>query len=246
MARFVSGLGGAGFSVLQAYISDISTKENKTKNMGMIGAAFGLAFLIGPAIGGTLSHWGIEYVILGCIIAITTNLILILSVLTEPSKHVREMHADNTPFHFSRLMIILFGLSFGGTVAFSAVQSGSSQFYSDIFGFDATHIGYTLSFVGLIAIIYQAGLIQYVRKYLNETQMLQVATLLMAISLALFSVNRSIFWLYPILALFPIAMGTFQPAINSMIASKAGAVLRVSLVHFSQGHSMPSANLFPI
>lgn len=131
--------------------------------MGMIGAAFGLAFLVGPAIGGLLSRWGIEYVILGCIIAITTNLILILMVLREPSKHEKEMHEHHVPFHFSQLMIILFILSFGGTLAFSAIQSGSSQFYRDIYGFTANQIGYTLSLVGLVAVIYQGGLVKYVR-----------------------------------------------------------------------------------
>lgn len=189
--------------------------------MGMIGAAFGLAFLVGPAIGGVLSQWGIEYVILGCIIAIATNLVLILMVLREPAKHEIEMHTEHVPFHFSRLMIILFILSFGGTLAFSAIQSGSSQFYRDIYGFSANQIGYTLSLVGLVAIIYQGGLVKYVRQYLTEIQMIQAAIGLMFVSLFLFAVNRDIGFLYPIIALFPIAMGTFQPAINSLIAGKA-------------------------
>lgn len=188
----------------------------------MIGAAFGLAFLIGPAIGGLLSHWGIEYVIFGCILAITINLILILTVLREPTKHTIEMHEDHVPFHFSRLMIILFILSFGGTLAFSAVQSGSSQFYKDVYGFTADQIGYTLSFVGLIAIIYQGGLVKYVRQYFSEVQMIQIAIAIMFLSLVFFAVNREVYFLYPILALFPIAMGTFQPAISSLIAEKAG------------------------
>lgn len=187
----------------------------------MIGAAFGLAFLIGPAIGGLLSRWGIEYVILGCIVAITINLILILMVLREPAKHKIEMHTEHVPFHFSRLMIILFILSFGGTLAFSAIQSGSSQFYKDVFGFSADQIGYTLSLVGLVAIIYQGGLVKYVRQYLTEIEMIQVAIGLMFVSLFLFAVNRDVGFLYPIIALFPIAMGTFQPAINSLIAGKA-------------------------
>ncbi|MBC7503868.1 MFS transporter [Candidatus Gracilibacteria bacterium] len=221
-ARFVSGLGGAGLGVAQAYISDISTPTTKTKNMGMIGAAFGLAFLIGPAIGGLLSHWGIEYVILGCIIAITTNLVLILMVIREPNKHEKEMHGHNVPFRFSQLMIILFILSFGGTLAFSSIQSGSSQFYRDIYGFSTNQIGYTLSLVGLIAIIYQGGIIGFVRRALTEIQMIQVAVGLMTVSLFLFAINRNVYLLFPIIALFPIAMGTFQPAINSLIAEKAG------------------------
>jgi MFS family permease len=222
VARFVSGLGGAGFPVVLAYISDISTPENKTKNMGMIGAAFGLAFLIGPAIGGVLSAWGIEYVIFACIVAITVNLILILAVLREPTKHEVEMHADHVPFHFSRVMIILFILSFGGALAFSGIQTGSSQFYRDVFGFSATQIGYTLSVVGLVAIIYQGGLIRYVRAYMTDIAMLQSALALVAVSLFLFAVNRDVVFLYAIIALFPIGMGSFQPSINSLIAGKAG------------------------
>ncbi|MBX9809075.1 MFS transporter [Candidatus Gracilibacteria bacterium] len=222
IARFISGLGGAGLGVAQAYISDISTKETKTKNMGMIGAAFGFAFLVGPAIGGVLSRWGIEYVILGCIAAIFINLILIITVLKEPQKHIQEMHSDHVPFHFSKTIITLFIISFGGTLAFSSVQSGSGQFYKDVFHFSANQIGYTLSLVGLIAIIYQGGLIKYVRKYLPEIQMIRVSLLLMSISILLFALNRNTYFIFFIISIFPIAMGTFQPAINSIIAEKAG------------------------
>ncbi len=119
-------------------------------------------------------------------------------------------------------MIILFILSFGGTLAFSAIQSGSSQFYRDIYAFSANQIGYTLSLVGLVAVIYQAGLIRYVRRYFTEIQMIQAAIGLMFVSLILFAVNRNTYLLYPIIALFPIAMGTFQPAINSLISARAG------------------------
>ncbi len=222
VARFISGLGGSGFWVVQAYISDISKPAEKTKNMGFIGAAFGLAFLIGPAIGGLLSRWGIEYVIIGCMIAIALNFLMIIFRLPEPEKHAREMENEHTPFHFSREVIILLVLSFGGTLAFSSIQSGSSQYYADIFHFDADMIGYTLSLVGLIAIIYQGWLVKYVRRYLVEKQMIRVALFLMIISLTLFAMNRSVFWLFFIIPLFPLAMGSFQPSISSLIADKAG------------------------
>ncbi len=221
-ARFISGLWGAGFGVVQAYISDISLPAEKTKNMGLIGAAFGLAFLIGPAIWGLLSKWGIEYVIIGCILAIAVNFFMIIFRLGEPQKHTAEMHTEHIPFRFSKEVILLLVLSFGGTLAFSSVQSGSSQYYADVFGFNADKIGYTLSLVGLIAIIYQWWLVKYVRRYLAERQMIQVALFLMAVSLTLFAMNRSVFWLFFIIPLFPLAMGSFQPSISSLIASKAG------------------------
>jgi MFS transporter, DHA1 family, tetracycline resistance protein len=220
--RFVSGLGGAGFGIIQAYISDISKPSEKTKNMGLIGAAFGLAFLMGPAIGGLLSKWWVEYVIMGCTLAIAINFLMIIFRLPEPTKHIAEMHDNHIPFHFSREVILLLLLSFGGTLAFSSIQSGSSQFYADVFGFDSDQIGYTLSLVGLIAVIYQGGLVRFVRKYLDEKQMIRVALFLMMISLGLFAMNQSVFWLFFIIPLFPIAMGSFQPSIGSMMANKAG------------------------
>lgn len=91
--------------------------------MGFIGAAFGLAFLIGPAIGGLLSKWGIEYVIIGCMIAIALNFLMIIFRLPEPPKHTREMESEHVPFHFSKEVILLLMLSFGGTFAFSSIQS---------------------------------------------------------------------------------------------------------------------------
>ena len=58
--RILAGIGGASYTVASAYIADISTPENKAKNFGMLGAAFGLGFIIGPLIGGVLAKWGIR------------------------------------------------------------------------------------------------------------------------------------------------------------------------------------------
>ena len=221
VGRFISGLGWAWIWVAQAYISDISTPATKTKNMGMIGAAFWFAFLVWPAIGWLLSKWWIDNVILWCIIAICINWIVIVAILKEPIKHIQEMNTPHTAFHFSKTIIVLLILSFGGTLAFSSIQSGSSQFYKDVFDFNADHIWYTLSLIWFIAIVYQWWLIKYVRRYLSEIKMIQWALLLMAISIFFFAINRDIYLLYIIVCLFPISMGTFQPAINTLIAWKA-------------------------
>lgn len=223
IARFISWLGWSWLSVAQAYISDISNKSTKTKNMWMIWAAFGFAFLIWPSIWGILSKWGIEYVILWCIVSILINLIVILIVLKEPKKHLIEMNEEgHVPFHFSRTIIILFILSFGWTLAFSSIQSWSSQFYQDVFWLDAHERWYLLSLVWLIAIIYQWWLIKYVRGWFSEIKMIHISLGLMSLSILFFALNRNIYLLYFINSIFPIAMWTFQPAINSIIAEKAG------------------------
>src|SRR5215510_6851864 len=60
VGRILDGITGGNISTAQAYIADITTKENRAKGMGLIGAAFGLGFIFGPAIGGILSRWGIH------------------------------------------------------------------------------------------------------------------------------------------------------------------------------------------
>ena len=80
---------------------------------------------------------------------------MIVFRLKEPHKHADTLDIHLTEFRFSREVIVLLMLSFGTTLAFSAVQSGSTQFYADMFHFDSTKRGYTMAIVGLIAIIYQ-------------------------------------------------------------------------------------------
>lgn len=222
VSRIIWGLGGAGFWVVQAYISDISAPSERTKNMGLIGAAFGFAFLVWPAIGWLLGQWGIEYVILWSIVAVGINFLMIIAYLPEPTKHITEMHTENVPFHFSREVIILFILSFGTTLAFSSIQSGSSQFYLDIFHFDSTMRGYTMSLVWVVSILYQWWLVRYVRAVFLEKQMIFLALWLMTIAFILFAYNRSTLFLFAILPLFPLAMGSFWPSISSLFAQKAG------------------------
>ena len=60
VGRIIDGISGGNISTAQAYIADVTTKENRAKGMGLIGAAFGLGFVFGPAIGGVLSRWGIH------------------------------------------------------------------------------------------------------------------------------------------------------------------------------------------
>lgn len=113
-------------------------------------------------------------------------------------------------------------LSFGSTLAFAAVQSMSTQFYADRFHFDATKIGLTMAMVGLISIVYQGFLVKYVRKYLDEVEMIRLAFFILAFGFIGFSLNMSPYFLFFWIALFPLGMGSFQPSVGSLIAQNAG------------------------
>lgn len=224
MARLIGGLGGAGFWVIAAYISDISTPAERVKNMGYMGAAFGMAFLIGPAISGILSSMGVSLhsILLITIVLIALNVVLIWFRLQEPRKHTHTEEVHLVYFHFSRVVITLLVISFGFILAFSAIQSMSGQFYADRFQFSPAQIGYTMAVVGLVSVVYQWWLIKYVRKHFNEVTMLHISFVLLIISFIGFSFNQSPVWLFFWVALFPLGMGSFNPSMGSLLAKRAG------------------------
>lgn len=122
--RCIAGLGGAGFGVVQAYIADISTKENRTRRFGLIGAAFGLGFLIGPAIGGILAGLGNEFIGYAGAFVVFINFLLIAFVLPEPKKHVlvETVSVLKNRFGIPSAIILLLSISLLVTIAFSPIQ----------------------------------------------------------------------------------------------------------------------------
>lgn len=150
-----------------------------------MGAAFGIAFLIGPALSGVLSNFiSSRDIIMITFFVILLNVVLIYIFLQEPKKHIHTEEVHIVDFHFSRMVLTLLFLSFGSTLAFAAIQAMSTQFYADRFSFSAVQIGYTMAMVGLVAVIYQAWLVKYVRKYLDEYQMLTFAFVVLIIGFA--------------------------------------------------------------
>src|SRR2546428_1851414 len=89
LGRIIDGISGGNISTAQAYIADVTTKENRAKGMGLIGAAFGLGFVFGPAIGGVLSRWGINvpFLFAGTPAFTTAFLLFITLPVTLTSDH---------------------------------------------------------------------------------------------------------------------------------------------------------------
>ena len=92
ISRIVAGVGGSSIGVAQAYIADVTTKENRAKGMGIIGSAFGLGFVFGPLIGGFLSHYG--YMITGFGSASFSILAFILTIFLLPESNLDREEAN--------------------------------------------------------------------------------------------------------------------------------------------------------
>src|SRR6059058_325789 len=192
VGRIIDGISGGNISTAQAYIADVTTKENRAKGMGLIGAAFGLGFVFGPAIGGILSRWGINVPFLFAGGLAFANAILLYFTLPEtitPDHPARASAASGrgwgqlvTALKNSRLAMVL-TIYFLSIVAFSIMTATFSLFLMFRFGYDAFHNGWIFAFVGIISAFIQGGLIGRLVKKFGEPSLVIAGALLFSGSL---------------------------------------------------------------
>ena len=192
IGRILDGITGGNISTAQAYIADVTTEENRAKGMGLIGAAFGLGFILGPAIGGILSHWGIHVPFFFAAALCFANAILLFFTLPEtvtadhPAKHSaaggRSLGHIVAALKQPKLAFVLV-IYFLFIVAFSIMTTSFSLYTMFRFGYDAQHTGYLFAYVGLIAVIIQGGLIGRLVKRFGEIPLVIFGALCFAICL---------------------------------------------------------------
>ncbi len=192
VGRILDGITGGNISTAQAYIADVTTQENRAKGMGLIGAAFGLGFILGPAVGGILSQWGIHVPFLFAAALCFANAVLLFFTLPEtvtPNQAVKNRAARGRSLgqvvkslKQPRLAFVLV-IYFLFIVAFSIMTTAFSLYTMFRFGYDAQHTGYLFAYVGLIAVIIQGGLIGRLVKRFGEMPLVIFGALCFAISL---------------------------------------------------------------
>ncbi|HLL75990.1 MAG TPA: MFS transporter [Pyrinomonadaceae bacterium] len=167
VGRIIDGISGANISTAQAYVADVTTPENRAKGMGLVGAAFGLGFIFGPAIGGTLSLWGksVPFFFAGALAL--ANAVLLYFTLPEtvtpdtaartaaPARGLGAMVAGLRRPVFGSVLSIYFLF----VVAFSIMTTTFALYTMRRFGYEEHHNGYLFAFIGVIAVVVQGGLI---------------------------------------------------------------------------------------
>jgi MFS transporter, DHA1 family, tetracycline resistance protein len=190
--RILDGLTGGNISTAQAYIADITTPENRAKGMGLVGAAFGLGFIFGPALGGILSHWGIHVPFFFAAGLCFANAVLLYFTLPETvtkDHPARNMASSGRGFgqllnslKQPRLALVIV-IYFLFVVAFSIMTTSFSLYTMFRFGYDAQHTGYLFAYVGVISVIVQGGLIGKLVKCFGELPLVLFGAFCFAISL---------------------------------------------------------------
>src|SRR2546421_8543739 len=241
--RIIDGITGGNISTAQAYIADVTTEENRARGMGLIGAAFGLGFVFGPAIGGVLSRWDINVgglhipgisvplVFAGALaFANATLLYFVLPETVTPDHPARASAATARwsqllrAMHSSRLAFVL-AIYFLFVVAFSIMTSSFGLFTLFRFGFDAHDTGWIFAFVGVVGAIVQGGLIGRLVKTFGELPLVITGALLFALSLFAIPLTGPHTGLLALLALgaaFALGNGLATPSLTSLASKSVG------------------------
>jgi multidrug resistance protein len=195
LARFIAGIGSANISVAQAYMADISDHKDRIKNMGMIGAMFGIGFIIGPYIGGVLKDWSgtgsVFWVGMGAAILNALNLLSGYLFLKESNQQIDPDKKRNlNPIDpilkwikqpvFKDLMLLFFLY----VVAFSIMQITSGLLWKEKYGLTVKEATYVFAFIGVTSAIFQGLLIGKISKLFSASKMIIGGSIIMGLSLA--------------------------------------------------------------
>ena len=222
-ARIIDGATGGNISTAQAYIADISTPENRSRSMGIIGAAFGLGFTFGPMIGGIMSRisYGAPFYFAAGLAAV--NVVLLYFILPESLSSEHRAHPQRRTslagvFQHgdARMFGTIVATYFFNITGFAIMTTLFALFTEKHFGFDAHQTGYLFGFIGIISVILQGGLIGRLVKMFGETALARTGLLLLSAALALLPLVLTVPTLLAVCALTAIANGLVNPTLNGL------------------------------
>ncbi len=231
IGRIIAGLTGASITTASAYIADVSTPENRAKNFGMIGAAFGLGFIIGPVIGGLLGQYGSRVPFYAAAVLCLLNFLYGYFILPESlSKDNRRefrlkranpigafLNLKKYP-QFIGLVVSIFLLY----TASHAVHSNWSYFTIYKFHWTERMVGISLGAIGLLVGIVQGGLIRWINPKLGNEKCIYVGMALYTIGMFLFATATESWMMFAFL--IPYCLGGIAgPAMQAVISSQVPA-----------------------
>lgn len=228
VARIADGITGGNISVAQAYIADVTDEKSRAKGLGMIGAAFGLGFIFGPATGGFLSQWGYAVPAFAAAGLVTINLLMVYLWLPEsltPERRAELAEKEKPKLNIRALLdalqrpvsgsLLITRFFFG--LAFSIFQTIFSLYALRRFGLEAQQTGYILTYVGVLSVIVQGGLVGKLTERFREDLLITASVGIMALSLLGWAFAPSVVMLLVILAPTAFAGGVLNTVISSAL-----------------------------
>lgn len=230
-SRIIAGVGGSSIGVAQAYIADVTTRADRSKGMGLIGAAFGLGFVFGPLMGGLLSPLG--YAVTGYVAAGFSFMAFLSTIFFLPESLNKDAMIETAAssqkiklFDFAAMkkilqkhdLAVLILLFFILTFSFANIYGTFALLGLKVYGFTDMQNGYMFGIIGLTSAIVQGGLIGRINKMMSKKKILIVASFIIMVSLALIPYAGSFLGLAIVVMVLSYGMGTFQPTVLSLIS----------------------------
>ncbi|WP_396147303.1 TCR/Tet family MFS transporter [Flavobacterium sp.] len=231
IGRIIAGITGASITTASAYIADVSTLENRAKNFGMIGAAFGLGFIIGPVIGGLLGQYGSRVPFYAaavlCLLNFLYGYFILPESLSKDNRREFSLKRANPIGAFMNLrkypkLIGLVVSIFLLYTASHAVHSNWSYFTMYKFNWDEKMVGISLGAIGLLVGIVQGGLIRVINPKLGNEKSIYVGMALYTVGMFLFATATESWMMFAFL--IPYCLGGIAgPAMQAVISSQVPA-----------------------
>jgi DHA1 family tetracycline resistance protein-like MFS transporter len=243
-SRIVDGLTGGNISIAQAYIADVTDEKGRARGLGLIGAAFGLGFIIGPAAGGLLSQWGYGAPALAAAGLSLINLIAIFFFLPESlSLEQRNLNAQKSvpAFDFGSMRKTL-GRPVVGPLLYTIFFFGlAAATFQTVFSLHALYrlklsaqsTGYILAYVGLLSALVQAVAIGWLTTRFSEGKLIFQSLILMIFSLLAWAFVPNVLVLLIVLVPLALSMGTLNTVLRSyltkaVLPEEIGGILGLS------------------
>ncbi len=239
LSRLIAGFGGSNIGVAQAYIADVTPKEQRSKGMGLIGAAFGLGFVFGPFIGGALSQYG--YSVAGYAASVFSFLALIFAFFMLPESKKEASAEENRRtlfFNFNYVKSILTHPSLGLLIIiFFIIIFSIANIYGTfailtykVYGLTDMQTGYLFALMGIVSAIIQGGMINRITLRFDDRKLVLTGLLFMMTGLGLLPYGMNFFGLAVVSVIMTFGTGILQPVVLSMISryspeKEQGAIL---------------------
>lgn len=263
IARALDGVAGSNLATAQAYIADISPREQRTRNLGMwIGAAFGLGFAFGPFLGGVLHlagqmlmpSWALGFPFLAAGALALINFGFAWFKLPESlSLRDSEHHIGRRTFSWSNiqshlatpvgLLIVTYAISI---LAFAQMEATFTWLSHDLFKLSDIGIYAIFGYLGFVMAVVQGGVVRRLAPIMGDKKMALLGCLVMALSLALIPLYHSLAWLLAVSGLLAVGESLSNPALISSISKGANEFIQGETMGVTQSLASLSRFLGPL
>jgi multidrug resistance protein len=224
-ARVIGGiLSAANMPTVMAYVADITTENDRGKGMGIIGAATGLGFIFGPAIGGTFTNINLDapFYIAGLVSFFT--MLLVMFVLKESIHFSTNKAAEQKKVSwrnvFQGSLATLYILQFFITVSLAGLEATFAYFAAERAGLDAVTLGYIFMIMGLASAAVQGSMGVLTKKF-GEVRIIQVGVIVSALGFALILFVQDFITAAIFLSIFGVGNGVIRPSVSSLLTKKS-------------------------